>query len=110
MGCASLTVAYDRLQLNMSTFPMRNIILGHHGTGTLIDQPISNYFKNYIAQYTINSFICVLRFFKRIYSCVLKCVPVLCLVFLYIFVPKLHFQFLHLKRAHKSQGNIYVVP
>ena len=50
----------NRVQLNMSTFSMRVLILGHHGTGTLIYQPIFNYFQNYIVQYIFYSFDCVL--------------------------------------------------
>ena len=50
----------DRVQLNMYTFSTRSLILGHHGTVTLIYQHIFHLFKNYIAQYTIYSFNCVL--------------------------------------------------
>ena len=31
---------YDRVQMNMSTFSTRALILGHHGTGTLIYRTI----------------------------------------------------------------------
>ena len=62
----------------MSTFSTRAIILVHHGTGTLIDQPI----LLYSPVHNLFFLLCTGAFFlKRTYSCVLKCVPILCPVF-----------------------------
>ena len=71
----------DWFQLNMSTFSMRSIILGHHKTGTEIYQPILNYFmkSSRLVQNQLFGF-CTRIFKYKMYSCVAKWVPVLWLV------------------------------
>ena len=38
---------YDWIQINMSNFSMRALILGHHKTGTQISQPIFELFLKF---------------------------------------------------------------
>ena len=71
----------DWFQINMFTFSMRSIILGHHKTGTKLYQPIFNYFmkSSRLVQNQLFGF-CTRIFKYKMYSCVAKWVPVLCLV------------------------------
>ena len=56
-------------------FSTRALILSHYGIGTLISQPIFELFQIlYSPVHKFNLFICI-------YSCALKYLPVLCLVF-----------------------------
>ena len=80
-------------------FSTHTLILGHHGMGTLLYQTIHNLLFE----------LCT-GLFKKVY---LQLFLKMCACFVssvFVFVQKLHFTFLHLKRAHESQGNIYVCP
>ena len=101
----------DLFQLTMSTFSTSILILGHLGMSKQLFQTISNYFKikQTSTQFNICIVYCAIFYIKCIYSCVFKCLSPLVSVF-FVFVSKLHFPFLNIKRAHKYQENIFVVP
>ena len=87
-----LKMTVNRFQINMSTIPTFAVILGHHGMGTLSNQPIFILFETIWSSTQFTLLIVYWgKFFLCIYSCVLKCVPVLCPVFFYLSKNKFHF-------------------